>query len=176
MQNKNIVKSEYEIQAETFLKENGLTFKAVFAFHGPHWEGDKETRNVWDLTIERFQVDKPIERFTVRFGQSIADSFLYPSENGALTLVPYNDRRKDRRANWCEKYKQPTKRNIPTTYDLLACITKYDPGTFENFCSEFDYDTDSRKAEKTYFAVQKEWEQVRRFFTQAQLEAIQDIN
>src|SRR6185312_12921531 len=27
----------------------------------------------------------------------------------------------------------------PTAYDVLACITKYDPGTFSNFCSDFGY-------------------------------------
>ena len=25
----------------------------------------------------------------------------------------------------------------PRAYDILTCLTKYDPGTFENFCSDF---------------------------------------
>lgn len=40
----------------------------------------------------------------------------------------------------------------PNEYDLLSCLCKYDPDTFENFCWEFGYDTDSRKA----FAAWKE--------------------
>lgn len=63
----------------------------------------------------------------------------------------------------------------PTAYDVLACITKYDPGTFNNFCSEFGYDEDSRKAEKIYNAIQKEWQQVCAFFTPEEIEQMQEI-
>lgn len=52
----------------------------------------------------------------------------------------------------------------PTSYDLLACLTKYHPGTFEDFCDEFGYNTDSRNAERTYKAVMKEYEGLRRVF------------
>ena len=52
----------------------------------------------------------------------------------------------------------------PSAYDILACITKNDPGTFEDFCSEFGYDTDSRKAEKVYKAVVREWKGISRVF------------
>jgi len=52
----------------------------------------------------------------------------------------------------------------PTMYDILTCLTKYDPESFDNFCSEYGYDTDSRKAEKTYKAVCKEFEAVDRLF------------
>lgn len=52
----------------------------------------------------------------------------------------------------------------PSSYDLLACLTKYDPGTFEDFCDEFGYDIDSKKAEKTYKAEIKEYEGLYRVF------------
>lgn len=63
----------------------------------------------------------------------------------------------------------------PTAYDLLSCLTKYDPGTFENFCADYGYDTDSRKAEKTYKEVMKEWENVSRIFSTDELEQLQEI-
>jgi len=63
----------------------------------------------------------------------------------------------------------------PTAYDLLACLTKYDVGTFENFCGDFGYDTDSRSAERTYKAVCKEWEKVSKFFTAEEIEQLQEI-
>jgi hypothetical protein len=63
----------------------------------------------------------------------------------------------------------------PVAYDLLACITKYDPDTFENFCREFGYDTDSRKAEKTYEAVKEEYAKVSFFFTAEEIEELQEI-
>jgi hypothetical protein len=63
----------------------------------------------------------------------------------------------------------------PTPYDVLTVITKQDPGSFEDFCGDFGYDTDSRKAESVYFAVQKEWSKVRRFFTADEITEMQDI-
>jgi hypothetical protein len=65
-------------------------------------------------------------------------------------------------------------RKAPTAYDVLSCLTKNDPGTFADFCSEYGYDEDSRKAEKTYFAVQEEWKGVERLFSDV-LEALQGI-
>jgi hypothetical protein len=66
--------------------------------------------------------------------------------------------------------------NKPTAYDVLATMEKYDIGSFENFCSEFGYDTDSRKAYKTYKSVMKEWENVEKLFTPEQLEMLQEIS
>lgn len=72
---------------------------------------------------------------------------------------------------------QDTKANKPpTAYDILACITKSDPGTFKDFCSDFGYDSDSRKAFQTYQDVCAEWQDVRAFFTDKQLEELQEIN
>jgi hypothetical protein len=64
----------------------------------------------------------------------------------------------------------------PRIYDILSCMTKYDPGDFENFCSDFGYDTDSRTAERTYKAVCKEWEAMQRLFEPEVLEEMADIN
>ena len=64
----------------------------------------------------------------------------------------------------------------PTPYDILACLTKYDPETFEDFCSEFGYDTDSRSAKKTYKAVVKEWNGIVSLFDDNELELLREIN
>lgn len=65
--------------------------------------------------------------------------------------------------------------NPPTPYDVLACIQKYEVGDFQNFCGDFGYDTDSRKAEKIYKAVCKEWEKVNNFFSESELLELQEI-
>jgi len=62
----------------------------------------------------------------------------------------------------------------PTMYDILTCLTKYDPETFENFCGEYGYNTDSIKALKTYKAVQREFKGVNRLFSDI-LEQLQEI-
>lgn len=67
------------------------------------------------------------------------------------------------------------KKKKPTNYDILACIQKYDPGTFEDFCCEFGYDTDSRKALEIYLAVQQEYTKVNRLFRDV-IDELQEIN
>lgn len=62
----------------------------------------------------------------------------------------------------------------PTMYDILTCLTKYNPETFENFCSEYGYNTDSIKALNTYKAVQREFNGVNRLFSDI-LEELQEI-
>lgn len=64
----------------------------------------------------------------------------------------------------------------PNAYDVLACIQKQDPGDFENFCGYFGYDTDSRKAEKVYKSVCKEWQKVSALFTESEINQLQAIN
>jgi hypothetical protein len=64
----------------------------------------------------------------------------------------------------------------PTAYEVLSCLQKYDVGTFDDFCSDFGYDTDSRKAYKTYKAVLREWKNVELLFTTEQLEMLQAID
>lgn len=62
----------------------------------------------------------------------------------------------------------------PTIYDILTCLTKYDPETFENFCMEYGYNTDSIKALNTYKAVKREFNGVNRLFNDI-LEQLQEI-
>lgn len=62
--------------------------------------------------------------------------------------------------------------NDPETYDILAGLQKYDVGTFENFCGDFGYDEDSRKSEKTYEAVCKEFANMQKLFNDEELEIL----
>ena len=52
----------------------------------------------------------------------------------------------------------------PEMYDVLSCLEKTDVGTFQDFCDEFGYDTDSKRAERIYKAVVKEYKAVERLF------------
>jgi hypothetical protein len=66
--------------------------------------------------------------------------------------------------------------NTPSAYDVLACLTCYSPGTFENFCGDYGYDLDSRSAYKTYKEVMKEYKNLELLFTPEQLEQLSEIN
>ena len=56
--------------------------------------------------------------------------------------------------------------NRASAYDVLACLEWNLPESFEDFCSEFGYDTDSRKAEATFKAVDKQARALNRIFPQ----------
>ncbi len=64
----------------------------------------------------------------------------------------------------------------PRLYDIITCLTRYDPGTFEDFCSEFGYDEDSKKAEKIYNAVRDEYLSMCSLFSDEELEILSLIN
>ena len=66
----------------------------------------------------------------------------------------------------------------PTLPDVLEALARdYDPNdmSFEEFCSEFGYDEDSRKAEKIYRAVRKETQALDRLFSEEGTEDLRDI-
>ena len=63
----------------------------------------------------------------------------------------------------------------PTSYDVLAGLTNYDPDTFGEFCSSYGYDNDSRKAEVVYKAVVEEWKQVKILWSDEEISKLQEI-
>jgi hypothetical protein len=63
----------------------------------------------------------------------------------------------------------------PTVYDVLACLQKYEVGTFEDFCSEFGYDMWKKESHKIYKAVKREYDSVERLFGDC-LEELAEIN
>jgi hypothetical protein len=140
----------YQDNAKKVLSDMGVKFTATFLKYGSHFDDDKESRDIYRVTFSRpdLRNETGIVRDGGRFSLQFGQSIKESTGGGG---------------------------NPPTEYDVLTCLTKYDPETFENFCSEFGYDEDSRKAEKTYKAVVKEWEKVSRFFTSEELEILQEI-
>lgn len=65
--------------------------------------------------------------------------------------------------------------STPSAYDVLACLQKSDPGDILEFCDNFGYNPDSRTVEKIYRAVCAEWSKVNAFFTNEEIERIQEI-
>jgi hypothetical protein len=65
----------------------------------------------------------------------------------------------------------------PRAYDVLACLDTYADGqSFEDFCNDFGYDTDSIQAEKTYQAVIKQIDGLKKVLTPEALEELNEIN
>jgi hypothetical protein len=70
----------------------------------------------------------------------------------------------------------------PNAYDVLACLTKYDPESFEDFCASYgyeqynDYGRTNKVALRVYNAVVKEFENVCLLWDDVQIEQLQEIN
>lgn len=170
--------NEYDKQANDFLKKTGTTFKAEFLRHGRHWEQDKDTRDIYKLTLTRGSRSRSFE-----FGQSLNKSGFYykkgvntyPIDRKYLNNpnLPYLVKKLD--YSFMQGVDTIHKPEEPRPYDLLACLQKYDVGTFENFCSEFGYDSDSKRAERTYEGVREEYEKVCALFNEEELTELQEI-
>lgn len=172
---------DYQQQAIYFLQSTNTEFSVKYIRSGKYFDTDKEDRDIYEITLKRGS-----RSFSFQFGQSIINSgkyklldarsraeigrnFANEKELKKLQMgVSYNERKSSFPLN--KDYSEPT------PYDVLACLTKYDPGTFEDFCSEFGYDTDSKRAEKTYKAVCDEWLNICKLFTDAEIEQLQEIN
>ena len=158
--------STYEQQALDFLLKTDTEFKAEFTEHGLHFDTDKEARDIYKITLTR----KDKKPYIFRFGQSIANSGLINAHYKTSKSFEQGDKMIPMKGSDYER-----KRKAPTAYDVLACLQKYDVGTFSNFCSEFGYDEDSRTAEKIYFAVQKEYDSLSRLYSEQELELMREI-
>ena len=167
--------TDYEKQAQDFLDKTNTTIEKEFLKNDKHFEDDTSVRDIYNITIKRGN-----RSFDLTFGQSIMDSQYYQHKNikertytlsGAHRTGGYKI---DRLSNYKE-YLKLIAGKIPTNYDILASITSYDPGTFENFCSDFGYDIDSKKAERIYNSVLEEWKNVQIIWTDEEIELLKEI-
>lgn len=190
--------NEYEKKAQEFLDQAGITFQAVLIgsdcpgfcedfgkgidlgkvdtyprkthIHGKHYRCTftRATRPIGHEAEQRTGKWQP-GTLVIDFWNSYADEEFNAWRFGKVEGqkdYPYWDK-------FSKQRHQP--RKTPTPYDVLTCVEKNEPATFEEWCSELGYDSDSRKAEKVYQAVQVEWRKVQQFFSAAEIEQLQEI-
>ena len=171
--------SEYEKQAREFAEKIGLTMEANYLGHYPRL-GDTSTA-VYQILLKRKG-----REYRFEFSTSLNDSWVwqegYPGRTGYKSGKGAPSNMKSEHwykiksdgqtlGRWIFKKTKKT----PTIYDILACITKNDPGSFYDFCADFGYSDDSISAEKTYRSVVEEWREVDRMFHDV-LDELQEIN
>lgn len=183
--------SEYTEQADKFLTDHKLTFRAVYVGEDcPTFCEDAAKGNLlvpgtfprknhihgshWRLTIS----GEGRGHLSVDFWDSYHDALVRGARKSGTAYCSDVERSLGLRvgASFMDIRKRYPKDPKPTAYDMLTSITKSDPYDFENFCGDFGYDSDSHKAEAVYQAVVKEWKTVRRFFTPEELAEVQEIN
>jgi hypothetical protein len=182
---------EYKEQALKFLELTNTTFKAEYLKTDKYFSDDTEERDIYQCTLTRGE-----RSYTFNFGQSLNESglLLYHSD-GTRTRhkgfkVPENLRKKyisdpikgiatiKRWFKWEHFNLSGLKVRFskPGPYDILACLQKYDPGTFKDFCQEYGYNEDSRTAERVYKGVVEEWQNLERLYPDDEIRALQEVN
>lgn len=176
--------SEYDKQADFFLKATGATIGTKYIETGKHFPGDTDDRDIYKVTIAR-----GTRKYTFRFGQSVNDSGKYRVSKGGFGVAESKGMKVYKGAGLFFSHEKPKSSEFikgdftenkdfaaPSAYDVIAAVQKSDPGTFEDFCADFGFDTDSRTAERTYKAVVDEYRNIAMLFSDDELEAIQEIS
>ncbi len=143
---------DYQEQADEFLKKTGTEFKAEKVGTDFFFDDDKEKRDIYRITLRRGE-----KKYSFRFGQSLNHS----STNRIIEEL-------DRQGYSHFSLKMRAARALvrpPTAYDVLAAITKNDPGTLDNFADEYGYrEVKPSRLNKIYASVVEEWENVNTMF------------
>ena len=175
--------NEYDAQAEKFLNDTGTTYQAEFREFAKKFNDDKHPRLIFTCTLTRGSRSysceygasyKDTEDFFKRFIRNDRkQSFRYPPK----TIADEQDLKKMTiRGNFeFAKFVDFTKVTPPRAYELLACLTSFDPGSFEGFCASYGYDEDSRKAEKVYQAVKAEFQSLQALYNDKELSQLGEI-
>lgn len=74
---------------------------------------------------------------------------------------------KENKEKFIQKY-------TPKEYDIIATLDVLYSDDFEGFCADFEYDTDSIQALKTYNSCIEQDRQLRKLFTHEQIEKLQE--
>lgn len=151
---------EYIKQATDFLQKTYSKMKIEYVglAVNKEWK-EKEKRCLYEITLT-----SPRGSMTFDFWDSI--------RNTRIRTMPFDAYNVQANKELAAKKKAA----VPSVYDVLACLQKCDPGTFENFCLDYGYDEDSRTAIRVYLAVQNEYTQLTRLFTPEQMEELAEIN
>ena len=176
------MKTNYEKQATDFLEKTGCKMTITFKENRKYFPEDKETRDVYDIKIERgsrvwkFEFGNSIKNseFVAVYGKTkypIPASFREKS-NSEITLYVKWNLQSDFGTVKADRIIRPVP---PSEYSVLACLTKFDPGSFEDFCSEYGYDSDSKTADRVYAAVKEEWLNVCRMWSDSEIEELCEI-
>ena len=167
--------NEYVKQAKDFLNKANAKCEIVY--------GGISRNETWKETAKRNWYDVTITTSRGKMSYIFWDS-INNTEISQMTLEEYVEKKLKRRySDFSYDERKKAERElkklkteaVPSEYDVLACLEKYDVGTFEDFCSEFGYDEDSRTAERIYIAVIKEYKDLTRIFTEEQMEELSEI-
>ena len=169
--------NEYIKQAKDFLASCNATMEIKHVgIEKPNW--DDKPHCTYDCTIKT-----PRGEMMVHFYDSTANTELWIMNEKEYYEKKfrryYDGLTYQEKIRWLKEFKAKRAKAIPTEYSILSCLTTYDVGSMDDFMHEFGYETkrtqDMTNFINTYNAVVKEYNDVRRCFTEEQIEALAEI-
>lgn len=173
----------YEKQAIDFLESTGTSLSIVEAVpqKNPLWckEGEKHGAH-YSVTLKNKRHSYTFDFWDSIHNKEFKEKFLFGSiaekynilrdlriERGRWNLYvsDYGTQRKDEILQFLK----------PSAYDIIACIGILYDDTFEDFCSSYGYETDSRKALKTWHACLEQDRHIRKLFSSEEIEILSKI-
>lgn len=192
--------NEYDNQAQDFLVKTGTTITKKFVGYKKYFHNDEEPRNVWSITMKNVEW-----KYTFEFGDSIFNSAKFNisdqlkhtallkkllehtnKNNISMLNLKYWDEQEINniiRTTFLNDYQESNvKAQLkylqeiePSDYSILASLDTLASSSFEEFCSEFWYDTDSRSAHDIYIKCIEQDRMLRRMYNKKQLEMLSEI-
>ena len=152
--------SEYVRQAQAFLKRCGATFSVKYVgAEKPKW--DDEVHSTFDCTITTHRGS-----LSVRFYQSTAHSVSLTLDE----LIAYQE---------TGMFPKDKAHCIPTEYDIISSLQKYEPGSmedwFDTYWGEIKSGAQLRDFLEQYRGCCDEFAKVRECFTDEQIDEMQEI-
>lgn len=170
--------TNYNEQAKQFLESTKTTLGIEKATEQtpPIWATNEKHGIKYTVTLSNSRGS-----YTFPFWDSVHNREVIDAiEKAAATRTPW-----DRQSPEYFRAKDILKKNgatisdvekfTPDAYDILACLDVLHEDTFEDFCSSFGYDVDSRQALKIFKAAEKQDRALRKLFTLEELDLLQDI-
>ena len=88
--------------------------------------------------------------------------------------VTYTRNRKSKTFRFYNSVNATMNNTVVTSYDILSTITKSDPDSFENFCSDYGYDSQLIESQRVYKKVKLEYNKVLLLWSDV-MEQLQEI-
>lgn len=180
--------NKYEEEAKKFLADTGTTLEVVKAIHqtAPLWakKGEKHGIN-YTVTLKNKNAI-----YTFDFWNSIVKAELLQFAKDCKTMGNTNNKKGDTVLKFLEDKGIVTgalriqtsrlietveKAIMPTTYDILACLSPLYEDDFHDFCCSFGYEEDSIIALKTFEACKEQDRMLRKLFNQSELSKLEEI-
>jgi len=151
------------VNTKVWLEQTNSRLLITFDRTAPFFDDDNQKRDVYSVELSRGG-----RTYTLPFGQSVVKSAQWRWESDwATTKYEFGGRRPT-----YGDFKLNADRCQPSAASVLLCLQTRSPGTFEEFCGEYGYDTDSRRAEKTWLACVEQYLALNDMYSEAELEAL----